>query len=100
MSLALSQMIGQKLLIVWDRLQTHRSRLVRGYVEQQNGYIALEYLPAYAPEHNPVECIWGYLKSQAMPNFYAKDLGHLQHVARSRLRFMQRRTTLVTAFWR
>jgi transposase len=96
----LSQMIGRKLLIVWDRLQAHRSRLVREYVEQQNGSIALEYLPAYAPELNPVECIWGYLKSHAMPNFCAKDLGQLKHAARSRLRSMQRRTTLVTAFWR
>lgn len=50
----LSQMVGRKLLIVWDRLQAHRSRLLRNYVEQQNGRIALEYLPAYAPELNPV----------------------------------------------
>lgn len=96
---ALSQMIGHKLLIVWDRLQAHRSRRVREYIEQQRGAIALEYLPAYAPELNPVECIWGYLKSHAMPNFCAKDLGELRNAARSRLRSMQRRTTLVAAFW-
>lgn len=96
----LKHMIGRKLLIVWDRLQAHRSRLVNQYVEQQRGRIALEYLPAYAPELNPVECIWGYLKSHAMPNFCARDLGHLKSAARSRLKSMQRRTTLVTAFWK
>ncbi len=97
---ALSQTIGRKLLIVWDRLQAHRSKLVRAFIEQSKGYIALEYLPAYAPELNPVECIWGYLKSHAMPNFCAKDLMHLKQTALSRLRSMQRRTTLVTAFWK
>jgi transposase len=97
---ALSQTIGRKLLIVWDRLQAHRSKLVRAFIEQGKGAIALEYLPAYAPELNPVECIWGYLKSHAMPNFCAKDLTHLKHTASSRLRSMQRRTTLVTAFWK
>ena len=55
---ALSELIGQKLLIIWDRLQAHKSKLVRAFVEQGNGDIALEYLPAYAPELNPVECIW------------------------------------------
>jgi transposase len=96
----LTQIIGGKLLIVWDRLQAHRSRLVNQYVEQQHGKIALEYLPPYAPELNPVECIWGYLKSHAMPNFCARDLAHLKCAARSRLKSMQRRTTLVTAFWK
>ena len=97
---ALSATVGSKVLIIWDRLQAHRSKLVREYVEQQRGAIALEYLPPYAPELNPVECIWGYLKSHAMPNFCARDLPHLKSHASSRLRSMQRRSTLVTAFWR
>ncbi len=96
---ALQGTVGQKLLIVWDRLQAHRSRLVKEYLDTLNGRIALEYLPAYAPELNPVEYIWGYLKHHAMPNFCARDLGDLQHRASRHLRSMQRRGTLVTAFW-
>lgn len=91
--------IGRKLLIVWDRLQAHRSRMVRDYVEAQRGQIALECLPAYAPKLNPVEYIWGYLKHHAMPNFCARDLTDLKHCASSKLRSMQRRLTLVSAFW-
>jgi transposase len=97
---ALQTTIGKKLLIIWDRLQAHRSRLVREHVDAQRSAIALEYLPAYAPELNPVECIWGYLKHHAMPNFCARDLGDLAHRARRHLRSMQRRSTLVCAFWR
>ena len=97
---ALHATIGRKLLIIWDRLQAHRSRLVHDYVEQLRGQIALEYLPPYAPELNPVECIWGYLKSHSMPNFCARDLAHLGRHARSRLRSMQRRSSLVMAFWK
>lgn len=96
----LSRMIGRKLLIIWDGLRAHRSKLVNKYVSEQHGAIAVEFLPAYAPELNPVECIWGYLKSHAMPNFCAKDLSHLSIHARSCLRSMQRRTTLVQAFWK
>ena len=66
---ALQTTIGKKLLIIWDGLQAHRSKLVRAHVEAQRGRILLERLPAYAPEMNPVECIWGYLKHHAMPNY-------------------------------
>lgn len=96
---ALQAAIGKKLLIIWDRLQAHRSKLVRRYVEEQHGAIALEFLPAYAPELNPTECIWGYLKHHAMPNYCAAHLGDLATRARSHLRSMQRRPTLVRAFW-
>jgi hypothetical protein len=52
---ALQATIGKKLLIVWDRLQAHRSRLVNEHIEAQSARIGLEYLPACAPELNPVE---------------------------------------------
>ena len=48
---------------------------------------------------NPVEYIWGYLKHHAMPNYCARDLTDLRHRASRNLRSMQRRGTLVTAFW-
>ncbi|MBX3026700.1 transposase [bacterium] len=59
----------------------------------------MEYLPAYAPELNPVEYIWGYWKKHELPNFCPKDFSQLTTVARRALRRMQRRPTLVTAFW-
>ena len=96
---ALHKTIGGRLLIVWDRLQAHRSRLVKEYLESLGAQIALEYLPAYAPELNPVEYIWGYLKHHAMPNFCARDLSDHKRRASRSLRSMQRRATLVTAFW-
>ena len=47
--------IDKPLLIVWDRLPAHRSRLVREFIELSEGHIVMEYLPPYAPELNPVE---------------------------------------------
>lgn len=96
---ALQATIGRRLLIVWDRLQAHRFKLVRQHVEEQRGAIAMEYLPAYASELNPVECIWGQLKRHAMANYCAADLGALKHRVRRNLRSMQRRSKLVQAFW-
>jgi transposase len=41
---------------------------VREFVASLVDQIHLEYLPAYAPELNPVEYIWGYCKQHELPN--------------------------------
>lgn len=96
----LKRQIPHKLLVIWDRLPAHRSRVVKRYIEGQDGHIVLEYLPSYAPELNPVEYIWGHWKHHELPNFCPKDSTQLSTHARRALRRMQRRPTLVTAFWK
>lgn len=91
--------IGKKLLVIWDGLKAHRSRLVRHFVDSTAGRLQLEYLPAYAPELNPVEYIWGHLKQHELAHFCAQNLAHLQTTARRRLCSMQRRPRLIRAFW-
>ena len=84
-------MLGGKLLIVWDGLPAHRSRAVWEFVRQQRGRIWLEFLPAYAPELNPTEYIWGHLKQHELANFCPKDLGELGVAAIRALKRMRRR---------
>jgi transposase len=91
---ALQATIGKKLLIVWNRLQAHRSPLVKEY-EGLSGRIALEHLAAYAPELNSVEYIRGYFKHHAIPNYCARDLTDLHQRASRKLRSMQCCGTLV-----
>jgi transposase len=62
--------------------------------------VTLEFLPGYAPELNPVEHIWGYLKSREIPNLCPRELWQLSDVAKRALRRMRRRPTLVTAIWK
>jgi transposase len=95
----LRRQIAGRLLIVWDGLAVHRSRRVSGYVERSHGALVLARLPAYAPELNPVEYIWGHLKRHALANYCPKDLAELGREARRQLRRTQRRRRLVRAFW-
>lgn len=96
----LLQHVKGNVLVIWDGLRQHRSRLVRDFVAAQHGRLQIEFLPAYAPELNPVEYLWGHWKNHELPNFCARDLGHLSTEARRALRRMRRRPTLVTAFWK
>ncbi|MDW8224274.1 MAG: transposase, partial [Gemmatales bacterium] len=88
-----------RLLVIWDGLAVHRSRRVRAYVEGLAGEVVLAQLPAYAPELNPAESIWGPLKGHALANFCPRDLPHLSREARRQLRRSQRRQRLIRAFW-
>ena len=97
---ALLRHIDGPLLIVWDRLPAHRSRLVREFIELSEDHIATEYLPPYAPELNPVEYIWAYWKQHELPNVCPKDYWELDERARKALRRMRRKPRLITAFWK
>lgn len=88
------------MLIIWDGLSVHRSRKVRAFLDKQHGRIILAALPAYAPELNPTEYIWGYWKNHAMANLCAVDFAHLSLTARRSLRRAQKRLSLVRAFWK
>ena len=91
--------IPGKLLIVWNGLPGHRSGAVWDFVRQQKERLWLEFLPAYAPELNPVEYLWAHWKQHELPNFCSTTFRQLSHYARQALRRMRRRPTLVIAFW-
>lgn len=98
---ALTRQIKGKLLIIWDGLKAHKSRLVREFVESKGDRrIVLDYLPPYAPELNPVEYIWGYLKNLQIANLCAANLHEVSDFARRRLKSKQHCSKLVAAFWK
>lgn len=96
----LQRHISGKLTVIWDGLPVHRSRRVREFVDEQRGRIRLERLPAYAPELNPVEYIWGYCKQHELPNLCPKDFAQLSQAARRAFSRMRRRPPLVASFWK
>ena len=97
---ALRHQIKRPLLIIWDGVATHRSHKVRAWLEEQDGALAVARLPAYAPELNPVEAIWAYLKKHEIANLCRDTISEVGQFARNRLKSMQRRPRLIAAFWK
>lgn len=62
---------GKRLLLVWDRLNVHRSAAPR---LARRGGITIEWLPPYAPDLNPVEQVWRQSKFTDLGNFIPIDL--------------------------
>ena len=93
----LQRHIPGKILVVWDGAPIHRSGLVRDYILSTQGRVRAERFPAYAPELNPVEYMWGHLKSHEIANLIVTQAWELSFEATAALRRMRRRKCIVAA---
>lgn len=77
----------------------HTAAGVAEYVESTQGAIELASLPPYAPELNPVEYLWAWLKRHALANFSPNGLIELKRAARVKLNPARRRQHIIAACW-
>jgi transposase len=48
--------------LVLDRHPAHIAKLIARYVQDQEGFLELHFLPGYAPDLNPDEFVWNHVK--------------------------------------
>jgi transposase len=84
-------------ILIWDRLMAHRAQKVKRFIDQRPE-IQCFFLPPYAPELNPVEDVWGYLKMNPLANYAPSDVDSLAICTRRHARSVQRRHRLLHAF--
>jgi transposase len=79
-----------KLLVIWDGSPIHKGQAVKDFLKRGAAKrLHLERLPGYAPDLNPDEGIWDYLKRVELANVCCRDLADLRSQvihARERLR--------------
>ena len=95
----LEQHIPGKLLVIWDGLPAHRSKLVADYLASKECRVWVEGLPGYAPELNPIEYLWGYAKGNDRANFAPKELWELSRAARKAFTRVRKVKRCLRAFW-
>ncbi len=80
---------GEKVTLLWDGLPSHRSRRMQAFLGSQRRWLLAERLPAYAPDLNPAEYLWGNLKTNELANLCAETLEEpieAAHVGAERVR--------------
>ncbi len=85
--------IPGRIVVIWDGAPIHRSKEIKAFLKAGVGKrLHLEQLPGYAPELNPAEGIWQYLKRVELGNVCCSDLDHLhRHLIRARERLRHKR---------
>jgi len=94
----LQAQIAGKLLLIWDGAPIHRSRAVKQYLaEGAAARLHLERLPGYAPELNPDEGVWHYLKHVELGNVCCRDLPHLREGLTAAERRLRQKPDIIRA---
>ncbi|MBR7674320.1 transposase [Streptomyces daliensis] len=86
--------LGGPVVVVWDNLNTHRTAGLRQYAADHD-WLTVFQLPSYAPELNPVEGIWSWLRRGPLANAAFTDPDRLERALRHGLAQIQRRPHLI-----
>ena len=90
--------IQGKLLIIWDGAAIHGSQDIKSFLAAgATERIRLERLPAYAPDLNPDEGIWHYLKHVELKNVCCRDLHQLGCELSAAVQRLSAKPAIVTA---
>ena len=89
-----------KLLVIWDGAPIHRSDQVQAYLVEARAWLRIEPLPGYAPELNPDEGIWNYLKYVELKNHTFATVGRLEAAVNSALQQISHLPDIVKATFR
>ena len=85
--------------LVWDSIKIHTAEPVNIYLALHPAITAF-FFPPYAPELNPVDNIWGYIKYNRLANFCPHDLIELRKCVRAELFRIQKRPDLLESMLR
>lgn len=88
------------IFLIVDNHSVHRSSEVREFVKSTNGRLRLFYLPPYAPELNPDEHVWNYLKNHKIGRQSTKNGWELYKRVDSVMRSLQKFPEKIKSFFR
>ncbi len=71
----------RRVVLIWDGLPSHHSGRMRAWVASQRHWLSVEPLPGYAPDLNPIEQVWGNLKSTELANLCSDTINEVAGVA-------------------
>lgn len=86
------------LTILWDAIPIHRAEPVMGYLRKHRTIVS-ELFPRYAPDLNPVDKIWFYVKFDRLPNFAPLRLSDLRIEVQAELRRLQRKPGILKSLF-
>jgi transposase len=95
----LHERLAAPMTVVWDRILIHSCDSVKQCLDSAPG-VATEYFPAYAPELNPVDQVWGHVKHNRLTNYTPPDLGVLRCAVTAELERLRQREDLLKSFIR
>ncbi len=65
---------GERLVLILDNARIHHAKLIQPFLADHRETLTLQFLPPYSPKLNPIEGLWGWLKSSVIYNVFFKSV--------------------------
>jgi transposase len=88
------------LFLILDSLPAHKAKAVQNYAKSTGGKLELYFLPGYAPELNPDELVWNYMKRTGTAKRPLTQGQRLQDRIEADMLLIQNNPALVRSFFR
>ena len=93
----LSNALKGQMTLIWDEISIHWGSAMKQYLAD-HPWIDANALPPYAPELNPVDLVWAYVKYGRLANYCPHDLTELRVTLKEEFKRLQHRPDLLKSF--
>ena len=94
---SLAEEVGNSLTIIWDSIIIHWSDVVAACMATHPRIVS-EFFPPYAPELNPVDRAWFYIKYDRLPNLTPATTAQLRSSVERELKAIRAAPSLLRSF--
>lgn len=89
----------RKIIVIEDNARPHIAQEVKDFVEQHKKRFAIYHIPSYAPELNPDEHVWQYLKGYQLKAHQAQNTEELKKLVKRKMQSIQKSKNLIHSFF-
>jgi transposase len=93
----LCERLDAPVVLVWDSIPIHSAKPVKAVLRMRRN-LTLRMFPKYAPELNPADKVWGYIKYGRLANYTPMDLEELRESVKSEMLALKHRPKLLHSF--
>ncbi len=83
--------------VIWDEIPIHWGAAVKGFLNA-NPAVEVVAFPPYAPELNPVDMVWAYVKYGRLANYCPHDLNELRTTVTAEFTRLKNKQKLLRSF--
>jgi transposase len=90
---------SRPVVLIVDGAPTHKAKIVEAFKKENRSWLRLEILPAYSPELNPTEKVWGFTKTKKLNGSTVANKTQLRNETKKVMKDIKKDSERVASFF-